>query len=777
MRSDTVIKILSLGIGLAVVIVLIAKICFETSYDSFYKDIDRIYSIRTKTKAPDTANYIDYPNISGAVANGFKAEVPGVEETTFIAYNPIGSSTIDGEHQYNNATGMSADENFFRVFDRPIIAGGNPEEILADPGNIMISESFAQQLGGMEELIDKTLKTEYFPDGLIIKGIFKDFPPNGQFHFDYLLSIYINGKRSLDNWFGNDRYNGFVKLEKGIDPNTLDYSIRKMQEAHQDMELIDKISMSYILKPFSWIHTSDPKVRSTVLILTIIAALIIIISVLNYLLIVISSLVKRSREIGIRKCYGAGTSAIYSMLSREGLIHLTCSLILAALIILAGRNLILNLFGIPFATLMIWQSIVAIIILTIIILAVSIVVPAHIYMSVPIYSALKNYTSRSKVWKMILLGVQIMVNIFLISMIFIIGGQYQYMSTASPGYNFDDIYYFRFFGSPDQQKRIVEELQKQSFVKQVEASESLPMYTSSGDNITLPGDDNVLFNAADQLGATSGFYEIFQIPFVEGNAPRNKDEIAVSESFAQKMKEVTGWDDGIVGKRIYVTSYHDPQNGTLISGVYKDHILGNYVKYDQRPSVRYLEILGDSVPTVFGVQYFYVKVHESTSNAISRITEILSEQLDGKEIPVNSYTQAYLSSYNDSKNMRNTIFVGAIVSIVIALLGLIGFTRDETERRRKEMAIRKITGATTRNILGNFTWSVIKLSLVSAAFAIVGAIFVSGNWLEQFALKIDMSPLFFIYSTAVVLIIVTLVVTFNCLRMARSNPINSLRND
>ena len=776
MRSDTIIKILSLGIGLAVGIVLIAKICFETSYESFYKDIDRIYLIQTKAKWPTSEDYSEFGQISGAVAPTFKKEIPGVEESTFYSWMDFGL-ILDEKGEKYGAQGMMVSEDFFKLFSRPILSGGNPEEILKDPSNVMVSKSLAELLGGVEEVIDKPIKFENVSRNFFVKGVYEDFPSNGQFQFDFVGSIYLTDKETLDNWIGADRFFGYVKLEEGIEPGSLDYAIRKMQETHQDIESLEEkgISMFYTLKPLSLIHTSDPKVKSTIIFLTIIAVLIIVISLLNYILIVISSMVKRSKEIGIRKCYGAGTPEIYRMLSREGLLHLACSLVLAALLIFAGKGLIQDLFGLPFSTLLVWQSLVVIILLIVIVLAVSIVVPAKIYLSIPVYKALKNYTDRSKGWKLGLLGVQVVVNIFLITMIFILSAQYKYMSTANPGYNYDNVYYFRFWGKPEDQLRVVKELESYSFVDRVEASASLMLYTSSGDNVRFPNDDKDLFNVADQFGATQGFYDFFEIPFIDGRAPVQKNEIAVSESFVEKMKDFADWSDGAVGKQIYVTSYSDPA-GATISGVYPDMILGSFVRYDQRPSVRYLEVLGDS-GNVLGLQYFYVKVSEPTENTITELSQIISRQLDGKEIPVYSYAESYKNAYADSKNMRNTIFIGAIVSVIIALLGLMGFARDEAQRRRKEMAVRKINGAETKEVLGLFTRSVVKLSLISAIFAIVGVILVSGHWLDQFAVKIEISPIYFLYSIAIVIAIVTLVVVLNCWRVANANPVNYLHNE
>ena len=344
-NSDILIKVLSLGIGLAVGIVLIAKVFFELSYDSFYKDIDRVYTINTWISMQ--GNEKDYGQVSGAVPVGFMEEVPGVECGTRTTYVFNGDTYLDEDGNKLKATLVCADTCFFKVFDRPILAG-NPVKILGKWGGVMVSRSFAEKLGGVQECIGKQVYNADM-EGLKqpIEGVFEDFPKNGSLDYDILLSMETYGKQSTDNWNGNDRYKGYVKLAPGVDPATLTDAIRKMQEAHQPLEQIEAqgTSLRYFLKPFSTLHTSDPEVKSQVILLSIVAALLILISLLNYILIVISSLVKRSKEVGVRKCYGAEGKHIYGMLTKEVLLHILLSLALAGVIIFAGRSIVENLLG------------------------------------------------------------------------------------------------------------------------------------------------------------------------------------------------------------------------------------------------------------------------------------------------------------------------------------------------------------------------------------------------------------------------------------------------
>ena len=774
--SDILIKVLSLGIGLAVCIVLIAKVFFELSYDSFYKDIDRVYTIRTWYSQQGDEH--DYGQVSGAVPVGFMEEVPGIEVGTRTTYVFNGDTYLDEDGNKLKATLVCADTCFFKVFDRPILAG-EPVKALGKWGGVMVSRSFAEKLGGLQECIGKQIANTDM-DGLkmTIEGVFDDFPKNGSLDYDILLSMDTYGKRSTDNWLVNDRYKGYVKLAPGIDPNTLSDAIRKMQEAHQPLEQMEAqgISLRYFLSPFSTMHTSSPKVKTQVILLSIIAALLIIISLLNYILIVISSMVKRSKEVGVRKCYGAEGKHIYWMLTKESLLHMSLSLVIAAIIIFAGRGIVENLLGVPFQTLLVPQSIVAIAAVLLLVLVISIVVPAELYQRIPVLAAIKNHTENSRRWKLSLIGVQVLINVFLVVMMLIIGSQYQKVSNADTGYDYKNLYYFDLFdGDRHAQVRAVETLRRLPEVSGVAASYNLPYMGSNGDNVYLPEDDRELFNIADQYECSPEFYELLNIRFVEGRAPRDSSEVVVDEKFVQKMAYFTDWSDGAVGKQVFITGHGG--NGMMdkgyftISGVYKSYLIGNLQDVDERPGALFYGEIGSMA---HWMPHILFKVRP---DALEKVRGALNEALPDKEINIVSYAEEMRAAYADSKKMRNTMALGVVFSLLIALLGLIGFIKDESLRRSKEMAVRKINGATTQDILSIFAADIMKLSAVMAVIACAAAFFVAHKWLEQFAEKVSLNPLYFIGGAALTLLIVLSVVVLNCLKIAQANPVDSLKNE
>ena len=777
-KSDILIKVLSLGVGLAVGIVLIAKVFFELSYDSFYKDIDRVYSIYTWYSQNGDEN--DYGQVSGAVAVGFMQEVPGVEAGTRTTSVFNGDTYLDEDGNKLKATLVCADTCFFKVFDRPILAG-KPMKALAKFGTVMVARSFAEKMGGVPECIGRQIYNEDLPDvKLTIEGVFEDFPKNGSLDYDILLSMASYSEWSTTNWLGNDRYRGYVKLAPGVDPATLTDAIRKMQEIHQHIEEIEAqgLQLRYYLKPFIKVHTSSQGVKTQIILLSIVAALLILISLLNYILIVISSLVKRSKEVGVRKCYGAEGKHIYGMLTKEALLHIVLSLALAAAIIFAGRGFVENLLGVPFTTLLVPQSIAAIVVLLLFVMVISIVVPAELYKRIPVDAALKNYTENSRRWKLGLLGVQVLINVFLVVMLLIIGRQYQMVSHSNPGYSYENLYYISVYDRDRQaQARAMDALMNLPEVFGVAACNNLPYQGSSGDNVYIPGDDRELFNIADQYGCSVGFYDLMGIRFLEGRAPENELEIVVDDKFVERMADFTDWSDGAVGKQVFVTG-HAPVSEDdgipfyyTISGVYKSYLIGSLVWKDPRPSAWFYGEVGSED---YWMPYLLFKVRPES---LPKVRESLSRALEGKEIDIISYEEQMRAAYDDVKKVRNTMALGAVFSLLIALMGLIGFIRDESLRRSKEMAVRKINGASSRDVLGVFATGILKLSAIMAALSCVGAFFVADKLLEMFAEKVSLNPLYFIGGALLVLLIVLGVVVLNCLRIARANPVESLKNE
>ena len=777
LKFNNILKILSLGIGLAIGCILIAKVCFESSYDNFYKGLERIYLIKPNYSLRGEVNESD--QVSGGIAPGFKKYVPGVESATRTTFLFESDKFYTEEKALVTGTLVLADTAFFDVFDRKILAG-NPKEVLAQRFNIMVSRSFAEKMGGIDKAVGRIIYNEEAPKlKFTIGGVYDDFPENGSLYYDILLSMETYPKESTDNWLGNDRYKGYVKLEEGVTPESIDPAIRKMMDKNLPMEELKNSGYKIwcVLSPFHKLHTSEPYVRNLIIILSVVSFVLVLISLMNYMLISISEMVKRSKEIGIHKCYGAEGTNIYGMLIKETSVYLFFSLLLAFLMILGFRQTIEYLLGVSLEALFIKETMIVLCGVILVLFLVSALLPGYLYNKIPVSVAFMNYKENKRKWKLCLLFVQFIINVFLLSFVFIIAAQYDKALNDDPGYNYDNVLYYNVRGVDKvQASRSVEVISSLPDVVDVERAYTLPFDYCSGNNVYLPGGDSELFNIADQYAGTEGFFEFFDIPIIEGRVPAAENEIAVSRSFVEKMKEFTDWNDGPIGKGIYLTEHSDSSAMNLgvltISGVYEDYRIGLLNRMDKRPSVRFTGKADNEY-----MPYILIKVKDINPETINRIQNKLGEVITEKEMEVFSYEQVMNSMYDDNKKMKNTILAGSIFSIAIAFLGLVGYVRDEAQRRSKEIAIRKINGATTAEILSLFVAGIMKWLVVAFIIGDALAYYVAGLWLEQFAEKVSLSLLYFLAADLIVAIIVVATVIICSLKISNANPVLSLKNE
>lgn len=776
-KFNNILKILSLGVGLAIGCILIAKVCFESSYDNFYKDLDRIYLIKAIYSLRGEID--ENSKVSGGVAPGFKKYVPGVESATRTTFLFDSNKFYTESKELVTGSLVIADTAFFDVFDREILAG-NPKEVLAQRFSIMVSRSFAEKLGGIDKAMGKIIYNEEAPKlKFTIGGVYEDFPKNGSMDYDIMLAMETYPKESTENWLGNDRYRAYVKLEEGVEPSSLDPAIRLMMKENLPMEELERSGYEIwcTLAPFHKLHTSEPYVRNLIIILSVVSFVLVLISLMNYMLISISEVVKRSKEVGIRKCYGAEGHNIYGMLVKETGIYLFFSLLMAFIMIMAFRPTIEYLLGVNLAALFIQETIVVLCGVILVLFLASALLPGYLYNRIPVSVAFRNYRENKRKWKLGILFLQFIINIFLLSFVFIIAAQYEKALNDDPGYTYENVLYYNVSGVDNVQvQRSVEVISSLPEVTDVERAYTLPFDYSSGNNVYLPGGDSELFNIADQYEGTEGFFEFFDIPILEGRVPATEYELAVSRSFVEKMKEFVDWSDGPIGKEIYLTEHSDSSAMNLgvltISGVYEDYRIGLINRMDTRPSVRFT-----AKPDKGYMPYILIKVKEVNPETMNKIQSKLSEVITGKEMEVFSYEQVMNSMYDDNKKMKNTIMIGSIFSIIIAFFGLVGYIRDESQRRSKEIAIRKINGATTAEILSLFVGGVMKWLLVAILIGDIASYYVAGLWLEQFAVRIDVSLLYFILADILVTVIVVATVIASSMRISNSNPVLSIKNE
>lgn len=769
------IKILSLGVGLAMGLVLISKVCFERSFDKFYPDSDRIY--RLHENIIRDGEYKSYGQVSGGVATAMQVEIPEVEKATRLTY--IGGDkelfrTQDG-NRYSARYVVMGDTNVFDLLPRPILIG-DPKETLSRPGYVMISNRIAKLLGGAEQAVNKEFEFESSPgQTYTIGGVFEDVPENSHLRFEIVASLEGMSKWSRENWLGNDRYLGYVKLYPGTDPESLTTAIREMQGRHCDLEEVKKagIDLTYSLVPLMDMHSNSDEVKSMNSLLSFLAFVLIFTAAMNYVLIVISTLINRTKEVAVHKCYGASDKNLFGMIMSETCLHMLISLLLAAFLIVLFRTKTEELLGATLGALFSTQTIVILIGVCIVIFFITGLIPTYMFLRIPVAAAFRNFKESRRYWKLCLLFIQFLATAYLVALLSVINKQYDYMVNVDPGYAYEKLAYCSTQGVEESVRNTaIEELRKIPEVDKVSACYDLPISGMSGNNVSLPGDDRELFNIADMYWVKDDFFSLMEIPVIEGEVFRSdgsaSNKVMVSRSFVEKMEQVAGWTGSAIGKNIIITEHSQNGEPFTICGVYEDVCIGSTGNPDTRPTALFYDRYAPMI---------LIKFHEMSPENIKKAQKVLEDVMPDRNVTVTAYYMDMIDLYKDSRTFRDSVMIGGIVTLIIALIGLLGYTSDETNRRGREIAIRKVNGATAWSILKMISKDISYIAIPAIMIGMTVAYYSGTGWLEKFTEKAPIGFFIFLAGAMMVYVLIIACVLYRAWAVSNSNPVDSLKSE
>ena len=769
------IKILSLGVGLAMGLVLISKVCFERSFDKFYPDSDRIY--RLHENIIRDGEYKSYGQVSGGVATAMQVEIPEVEKATRLTY--IGGDkelfkTQDG-NRYSARYVVMGDTNVFDLLPRPILIG-DPKETLSRPGYVMISNRIAKLLGGAEQAVNKEFEFESSPgQTYTLGGVFEAGPDNSHGRFEIVASLEGMSKWSRENWLGNDRYLGYVKLYPGTDPESLTTAIREMQGRHCDLEEVKKagIDLTYSLVPLMDMHSNSDEVKSMNSLLGFLAFVLIFTAAMNYVLIVISTLINRTKEVAVHKCYGASDKNLFGMIMSETCLHMLISLLLAAFLIVLFRTKTEELLGATLGALFSTQTIVILIGVCIVIFFITGLIPTYMFLRIPVAAAFRNFKESRRYWKLCLLFIQFLATAYLVALLSVINKQYDYMVNVDPGYAYEKLAYCSTQGVEESVRNTaIEELRKIPEVDKVSACYDLPISGMSGNNVSLPGDDRELFNIADMYWVKDDFFSLMEIPVIEGEVFRSdgsaSNKVMVSRSFVEKMEQVAGWTGSAIGKNIIITEHSQNGEPFTICGVYEDVCIGSTGNPDTRPTALFYDRYAPMI---------LIKFHEMSPENIKKAQKVLEDVMPDRNVTVTAYYMDMIDLYKDSRTFRDSVMIGGIVTLIIALIGLLGYTSDETNRRGREIAIRKVNGATAWSILKMISKDISYIAIPAIVIGMTVAYYSGTGWLEKFTEKAPIGFFIFLAGAMMVYVLIIACVLYRAWAVSNSNPVDSLKSE
>ena len=779
------VKILCLALGLAISSVIIAEIYFEQTYDTYFPGWERTYQIFEVGSNQGEA--LKFNQTSGATAQGIKQYAPMVEAATSTD-NFYNDAQCKLENQnVVSANILMADSCFFDVFPQKILIG-KAKQILSQPLSCLIDSETAAKIGG--NVVGKHFTLSNYPGiTFTISGVFEAFPWGSSLHnTQIVLSMssvpYVYSYDGRNQWVGNDCYISYIRLAKGHDAEELKPYVDKMRQDHFPLKELKNMGMelSYDFTVLSDVYTQDPYIKKMGWIMSIVAFVLLFTSVMNYLLIIVGNLVSRSREMAVRKCYGAKPKNIHAIIFSEALVHVGLAVVLAIVLVFLCKGTIENFLSAPISTLVLNRGSWILVTICILVLLIGGLVPGWLYNKIPVAIAFRGYNENRNRWKLALLGIQFIISGLLFSLLYIVNGQYRIMLGLNPGYDYDNVAIVSMNASnADQRQHCMSEIRRMPNVKDCSSTYNIPLngYGRSGNMVGLSGDDNNTFSIMEMSGVDDNFFKMMNIPIVQGSFFTELNDscrqVIIDERGAEKLIKTWHWKDGVVGKQITCSGHDDGVNPLKLTvcGVCKNIRWGD------------VEVDGDMMKD-FPVLYFYnpkkaffmlVKFNELKDESLAELQQKVQSMYPNNKVIVKSYASELANQYSSQLNFRNGILVAGIVTMIIALFGLVGYTSDEVNRRRKEIAIRKVNGAKVKDILRIFLKNIMKIALPCIIVGDIGAWLIARQWLMSFSEKITITPLLFICVTILLLVIIALSVIINCYKVANSNPVKYLKDE
>ncbi len=777
----TAINIFGLSIGLACVMLIVLYIKDEVSFDRFQQNGPQLFRIVQVGKTPDGKDFKS--GVTGGVQGlTFKQEIPEIQELCRV--NGGGEELIKKGGNVISESVLYADKSFFKLFSFPL-QQGNPKMALQQVNNIVITTAIAKKYFGNQNAMGKVMQINQNGkfEPFIISGVAEVTPQNSTIRFDVLLNIertLPSNYTSMD-WF-NSFLNSFVYLKKGTNQQVVEQKMDRVLNQYAGKGIAEmkktygeKVSLSYKLQPYLNIHldkeygtgngiTGSSKVDYS-FILGGIALFILFIACINFINLSLSSSLRRSKEIGIRKVNGSTRGQlIMQFLGESFLLTLIASFIATILVVLclpefnqlSGKALQVSYLVNP-------QTIAVFITLILVNTLLAGFYPAVVLSGFnpvqTLYGKLKissnNYLAKS------LVVVQFVVAIFLAIGTIVIQKQFNLLINSDLGYQPKNVIDVRFPREKNPDFEVFKrELTKYSFIKEV-AGQGTPFDGWSGTMFEVDGKQlNYPFFEIDNT-----FLNELKIPIVQG---KNFTTIAsdtlhclVNQSFVN----ATGWKDSPVGHVI-----KNDKHAYTIIGVTADFhnsSLNNKIEplvLKQPKKANYGQVLvkingNQQVAAVNAINAEFKKLIPDYPCNYIFLTDLLAKQ------------------YDSENRWKQIITISSVMSILISCLGLFGLATLAIEQRVKEIGIRKVLGATLTDITATLTFNFLKLVLIAVVIASPLAWYAMNKWLQNFPYKINFSFWILILTGLGSLLVALLTISFQSIKAALANPVKSLRSE
>ena len=759
-RGNTLARVLSLSLGVAVALLVFSYVGLNFSFNKFFPNKERVFQVWEQSpKIGGMAHKMVKP-----LAPNLVADIPQVEAAVhFIEVQKIFGTTDN----LMEATALQTNSTLFDVLDFGVVSG-DPHRILSSEGNaageIMISERLAKKMFGDEDPLGKKLGLN------VVAGVFET-PRVNQSIGDFDILEHLPYDEDDEIWTGQDSYTTFIKLCEGADIAEVEAAMPEFIRKHGIEEHCKEWQITYCFVPLTSTIYVESDVVQMQMIYSAIALVALIVACLNYVLLTISSLAERSRTIATMKCNGASRRTVFSMLLAETFLILLASVAVAVILITSLHSQIFDLFGYRISDLFALERIWIPLVVCLLAFAVAGVVPAVIFSAVSIDYAFRRGGDNRAWWKKSLLFLQVTMAVAVVIFLMVSNRQVSYIMNSDYGYKFDRLMALELSTEIKDAGVIADKLRSLPFVENAGVSSSSPLSGYSG-MPCVDEEGNLLFSCRWDI-VDENYIPSMQMKIVQGRnflPADGADKVIVNETYV----EMRGWQDSPIGKIIYDSSMVPFE----IVGVIADYrMMSTGVA---KPIVLHtVPYLSDLAPEYRVVVLYNILMKEIDDENVKVLDEAIASVYDGyykyKIIP---YSEWIDITFAPVKRMRNGMVVVAAVVLLIAFIGLCGYLQGEMARRRKEIAVRKVCGASTAEVLMVIGTRLLWIVLPAVVCGVAVAVWLNEEWLSTLAQMRCSVPVWIYISGAFV--VVAFVYALQLLlswRAASENPVETIKKN
>lgn len=782
-RIYAFINIFGLAIGMAACIVIFLFITDELSFDASHKQKDRIYRLDEvqsfEGMSPQNVA-LSMPGMGPNLLNDF----PEIENYT--RYWNRGEQMYEiGNLQMMVDNTVMVDSTFLKIFDFPLLQGDR-NTALDEPHSLVVSEETARKLFGSTDVVGKQLilNNENFQ----IKGILANVPENSHLQFDVLISISTVTRENpeFNNRWGSNFMVTYLLLEENTDIKALETKFPAFLQKYMGEDVTKYYTL--FLQQLADVHLGSMDIEhdyqnyrkfdgTYIKVFSILAFFVLVIASINFMNLSVARSSTRSKEVGIRKSVGAERGQIIVQFLGESVVLTFIALMLALLIALAFIPYLNAMAERTLSITTIFENRVPLLTFIIVTLLVGIVsgfYPAFFISSFQPAKVLKGRLEglgRKSVLRNALVVTQFAIAIGLIVGTVLALQQLNYMKNKDIGFNKDQVMLVDMSREANEKFELLRtELLERPHIKGVTASSQ-----RLGNNLHQTGGkvkaDTTLRNlSVSQVNVDYDFLEVYGIQLIEG---RNfSRDFSTDAGFAFIINESLVKELGLenpIGAQFGFGWYDNDTLGTII-GVTSDF---NFNSLHHQVNTLCMHIHPE-----WGYSELSIKVDAAGINeSIEEVRAVWDEIITDRPFDYSFLDEHFEGLYRADQQMSRVVSIIAGLAIIIACLGLFGLASITTQQRIKEIGIRKILGATLPQLFVTLSKNFAFLIMIAFLVAVPATYLLMQEWLAGFAFRIPINPWVFVFSGAIALSVALVTVSYQTIRAATINPVETLRNE